>query len=115
MILLNYAIDGVKIGDFANLKQINIFGIEGKFYRGLGPAIANEVAGVSFTEAYQDMLSDIKDFGKHIKFYGLVIPRKAVVDVKLLEFETVTARYIKDYLHMTDQIAERWDILVGSV
>lgn len=106
-----YIVEGVRIGQFENSYQFNIFGVRDKFNsnQGIAGCIEN---GVSFTEAYADFLEKIKNVGNVIKFYSLVIPRKGVIEVKLEEFETVISRYIKDYLPQTDDVAERWDIYV---
>lgn len=111
-----YMIDGAKIGMFPNLHQYVIFCKNDKYTFGEGLTWQDtEEFQKSFTEAYNEFLNFIKKLGHRIKFYGLVIPRRGVIDVKLLEFETVTARYIKDYLHISDDVVERWDVLVQEV
>lgn len=112
-----FAVEGTKIGAFPKSHQFNIFGMNDKYCFGEGITWNTDDLEfkLSFTEAYQGLLTNIKSLGKEIKFYSLVIPRNGVVDVKLLEFETVVGRWIKDYLPQVDQILDRWDFMVGEV
>lgn len=107
----SYVIDGHKIGD-GNARQLNIGEINGKFGFNEGVAL-NLENELTFTEAYQQLFNTIKSIGPKLKFYSLVIPRKACVEARLEEFEQVVSRYIVDYLSMSDQLAARWDVLVG--
>lgn len=109
-----YVVDGAKIGMFPNSQQFNIFGKDGKYTCGAGVTFQDETFEFTFTEAYLKFLDNIKALGDKLKFYGLVIPKRGVVEVRLLEYETVTARYIKDYLHSSDENVERWDVMVSK-
>lgn len=114
-----YVQEGAKIGHISRYgdmaqQQLKIIGANDKYQFGYGPGIEDSEF-VSFVEAYQRMLSAIVEM-KHIRFYSLVIPRCCVVEVKLEEFaDKVVSRYIQDYLQMSDQIIERYDILIGKV
>lgn len=108
----SYAIVGHKIGD-GGARQFVLFNQDEKYGSNEGVGFSELELNKTFTEAYNDLLNRILNVGNHLKFYSLVIPRKAVVDVKLLEFENVVGRYIKDYLPMSDQVLARWDFLVG--
>lgn len=108
----SYRVDGHKIGDGKDCRQFNIFEINGNFNFGEGVG-GNREVGKMFTEAYQELFDAVKSIGPKIKFYSLVVPSKACVEARLEEFETVVTRYIVDYLQMSDQIAARWDVLVG--
>ena len=108
-----YAVDGCKIGD-GNSRQFVIFESDEKFTSSEGVGIsATSPFNKTFTDAYNDLLNKVLSVGNHLKFYSLVIPKRGVIDVKLLEFEGVVGRYIKDYLPQTDQAISRWDFLVG--
>jgi|Laugrespbdmm15dd_1035085.scaffolds.fasta_scaffold29520_2 hypothetical protein len=112
-----YVMEGAKISDYPNSFQFNIMGIRGKYKssEGIEVSIDNiEKEGLTFTEAYIQFLSKIEEL-EHVKFYSLVVPRRAVIEAKLEEFEKVVSRYIQDYLPATDQIAERWDVLVQKI
>lgn len=103
-----FKVDGFKNGEcvleegvIRNLKQFNI--------------IIDKENQESFTDAYNQLLAKIKELGSTIKFYGLIIPRKAVIECRLEEYESVVCRYIKDYNIGTDELLERWDVLVSEV
>lgn len=107
----SYQMDGHKIGD-GNARQFNISEVNGQF--GFSEGVALSLDRMTFTEAYQKALEAVKAIGPKLKFYALVVPRKACVEARLEEFEQVVTRYIVDYLQNSDQVAARWDILVGS-
>lgn len=108
-----YAVDGCKIGD-GEARQFVIFGSSKNFVSSEGVGInSTEPFNKTFTDAYNDLLTKILSVGNHLKFYSLVIPKHGVIDVKLLEFENVVGRYVKDYLPLSDQAIDRWDFLVG--
>lgn len=107
----SYQTDGHRIGDGPLMKQLHVNELAGKFNFSYGPAFQN--GELTFTQAYQDLLTVIKSIGPELKFYSLVIPRKACVEARLEEFDKVVTRYIVDYLPISDQVAARWDVLVG--
>lgn len=107
-----YVVEGAKIGDDGVDYQLNIFGVNNKYSFNVG--VAGEIGQLTFSAAYQLMLTKLIEM-ENIKFFSLVIPKRGVVDTKLEEFERVVSRYIKDYLPGTDEVAERWDIMVGKV
>lgn len=108
-----YKIDGHKIGD-NGARQFVIFGSENKFSSSEGVGLNCTIPLKStFTEAYNELLGRILNIKGSLRFHSLVIPKNGVIDVKLLEFENVVGRYIKDYLPMSDQAITRWDFLVG--
>lgn len=108
-----YIIGGAKIGQFSDAKQLVIFGNERKLYRfDYGPAINFELsANFSFTDCYKLLLNEILKCRK-IKCISLCVPTKGVIEAKLEEFDRIVSRYIKDYNNITDELYERWDILV---
>lgn len=107
-----YVLDGAKIGMFPNSDQLNIFGKNGKYIGGKKLSYNNEF-NLTFTEAYSKVLEEIIScFGPEIKFYALFIPKN--MEAKLIEYETITIRYLKDYIPQHDEIVERWDMMVGS-
>jgi len=106
----SYRVDGHKIGD-GNARQFNISEINGSF--GFSEGVALFYDNLTFTEAYQKLIDAVKSLGPELKFYSLVMPRKACTEARLEEFDKVVTRYIVDYLQMSDQLAARWDVLVG--
>ena len=107
-----YVVDGAKIGDmaFPDIKQIVLSCYREKHNVNYGHTF--DQGELSFTEAYNKLLEMIKEI-KHVKLHSLVIPRRGVIAVEQLEYEQVVCRYIKDYLHMTDDTLERWDVMVS--
>lgn len=112
-----YVESGARFGK-VNCKQLVLFG--NKSYdisNGPNIGIITELPTKTFTEAYNELLKLIKDYieNGNVKFYSLVIPRNAVMETRIEEFETVVTRYIKDYAPMSDEIVERFDILIEKV
>jgi hypothetical protein len=112
-----YSEGGGRIGDVGNgvngARQFNILGIRDKYSFSEGLTCDLEPK-LTFTEAYQILLNKIVEMNK-VKFYSLATPQKGPESAKLEEFEKVVTRYIKDYLHMSDDVIERWDILIQQL
>lgn len=106
--------EGAKIGMIENSIQFNICGIRDKYSCGVGPTFQDELTH-SFTDAYTEFFTKIKDMGNHIKFHSLVVPSRAVIEARLEEFEKVVSRYIVDYLPSLDEKLERWDVMVQKL
>ncbi len=108
----HYIIGGAKIGEF-NTIQFTIVGKRDLYSFAIGPACDLDCK-LTFTEAYQILLNKIVEM-KNVKFYSLATPQKGPELARLEEFEKVVSRYIKDYLHMSDDVIERWDVLVQEI
>lgn len=113
-----YSESGGRIGDVGNgingARQFNITGKRDLYSISEGPACDLENCKLTFTEAYQILLNKILEM-KQVKFYSLAVPQKGPELARLEEFEKVTSRYIKDYLHMSDDVIERWDVLIQQL
>lgn len=107
-----FVVDGAKIGMFKNTFQFTIFGKSVKYKFG---SFNKDDAETSFTKAYCEFKNAVKSNSNHLKFYSLVLPRKSVIEGKLEIFESVTSRYLRDYLHQSDDVIERWDVLVQKL
>lgn len=114
-----YILDGAKIGQVSSTngilsspaQQFTIFGTK------LGEEYKYKFGNndyQSYTGAYIEFLNAIR-LETNLKFYSLIIPKRAVIETKLEEFETVLTRYIKGYDPMDDAIIWRWDALVSAV
>lgn len=118
-----YVLEGAKIGQFPEAKQLVISGFGNKYKFSYGPGInfGDEVAATAtatFTSCYDTFLNELLLINKkeELQFLSLVIPKKGVIEVKLEEFnDKVVSRYIKDYIPAVDDLSERWDILVQAV
>lgn len=112
-----YAMGGTKIG-MPNVYQFNIVGNRGKYQFNEGPSSILEADAfvLTFVEAYQKLLERLKKF-KHLKFHSLAIPNygKAVDTARLEEYVDVVSRYLSQYDHVSDDIYERWDIMIEEI
>lgn len=106
----SYQIDGYKIGEHG-IRQLVIGENRGKFGYSEGPVV--HISDMSFTEAYNQLLTEILNMKGIIKFYSPVLPRKGVTECRLEEFHTVITRYVVDYLPGTDDLLARWDVMVS--
>lgn len=109
-----YQPDGFKIGDGKNMKQFHIFQNEHKFGNGEGAMLDVFNVNTSFADSYLALLNNIKSLGKTLQFYSLVVPKYAVEEAKLVEFENVVGRYIVECLPECDTLVARYDFLVGE-
>lgn len=105
----NYVIDGAKIGDYPNMEQVVLSCLRNKYNFNKGPAC--DCGDKTFTQAYTELSDYIKEM-KAVRFHSLVLPKRGVIAVDLIEYESVTSRYIKDYLPNSDDVLERWDLMV---
>jgi hypothetical protein len=112
----HYEYNGTRIGNVPNLNQFNIVGLKGKFQFNIGVSsiLQLDAFELTYTEAYQLLLNKLIEL-KHIKFYSMIIPNGSVEHAKLEEFINCTTRYIKQYEVITDEIYERWDVLVQKI
>ncbi len=113
-----YLEGGGRIGDnqsagFKPARQFNITNVRELYSFSEGPTCDLDPK-LTFTEAYQMLLNKITQM-KEVKFCSLATPQKGPESAKLEEFETVVTRYIKDYLHMSDDVVKRWDVLVQEL
>ena len=109
--------DGSKIGDFKNMYQMHIWRILGtdECLIEYGPAmrgISRSDEFISLDDAIIKLAKMISSLGNKIRFHGLVVPRKAVEKAELFQTHGVVSRYIVDYLPSSDNLAERWDVMV---
>lgn len=107
-----YSEGGSRAGE-NNIDQFNIIGKRNLYSISKG-ARCDLDCKLTFTEAYQILLNNIIEM-KEVKFYSLATPQKGPELARLEEFEKVVTRYVKDYFHETDDVIERWDVLVQKV